>query len=91
MGNAQPESKKNESDQFSSNMKVINSAQMIQNQNMDYSNLAAFDINSKMRSTLKYLEKNNFVSLKFVFKAKLILGRFKCFLYSNDLEKIYRL
>ncbi len=67
MGNAQqPQLEKSESDQYNSNMKVINSAQRMQNQNMDYSNLAAFDINSKMRSTLKYLEKNFFVSLKFV-------------------------
>lgn len=70
MGNVQQQQlKKTESDQNDSNMKVINSAQIIQSQNMDYSNLAAFDINSKMRSTLKYLEKNNFVSLKFVFNA----------------------
>jgi len=67
MGNAQnPPTKRNESDTYNSNMKVINSAQIMQNQNMDYSGMAAFDINSKMRSTLKYLEKNNFVSLKFV-------------------------
>jgi len=66
MGNAQQPLKKNDSDQFNSNMKVINSAQMIQNQNMEYNNMATFDINSKMKSTLKYLEKNNFVSLKFV-------------------------
>ncbi len=66
MGNAQNQLKKGESEQYNSNMKVINSAQMMQNQNIDYSNLAAFDINSKMRSTLKFLEKNNFVSLKFV-------------------------
>ena len=67
MGNTQNQIKKNESEQYNSNMRVINSAQIIQSQNMDYGSMAAFDITSKMRSTLKYLEKNNFVSLKFVF------------------------
>lgn len=75
MGNASSTGtplKKNEADQYNSNMRIINSTQMVQSQNLEYSSSAAFDINSKMRSTLKYLEKNNFVSLKFVKFSKII-------------------
>jgi len=54
---------KNENNQ---NMRVINSTEIMHSQNMEYSNMNNFDVNAKMKSTLKYLEKNNFMSLKFV-------------------------
>ena len=53
-------------------MRVINSTDaMHHSQNMEYNNMTNFDVNAKMKSTLKYLEKNNFVSLKFVIKNKI--------------------
>ena len=64
MGNV-PNQKRNEENE-QTNMRVINSSEIIHSQNMEYNNMATFDVNAKMRSTLKYLEKNNFVSLKFV-------------------------
>jgi len=54
---------KNENNQ---NMRVINSTEIMHSQNMEYSNMNNFDVNAKMKSTLKYLEKNNFMSFKFV-------------------------
>jgi hypothetical protein len=41
----------------------------------------------KIKHTLKYLHKNNFVSLTYVKFTN--IGRLKCILYSTSLEKLY--
>jgi hypothetical protein len=71
MGNTPNQKTNKENNTNNSNIRLINSTDLMNSkniQNMEYSNIANFDVNAKMKSTLKYLEKNNFVSLKFVRK-----------------------
>lgn len=73
MGNAQNVNKKPDSEPINTNMRVINSAHILQNQSLEYGNMSNFNVEQKMKQTLKFLEKNNFVSLKFVLKINLLV------------------